>query len=68
MDGVVTLVADWTWKRSGAIVGHHSLVRQVRTAADGYQALVDAHVKLMKAFADVIAESLPADEAPSPLL
>ena len=58
-DGVVTLVADWTWKRSPDIVGHHTLVRQVRTRAAGYDALVSAHIELIGLLADVMAESLP---------
>lgn len=58
-DGVVTLVADWTWRRSRDIVGHHSLVRQVRTRAGGYAALVDAHIELIGGLAAAMAESVP---------
>lgn len=60
-NGVVTLVADWTVRStaSNVPVAHHQLVRQTRTDAAGYDALVRAHLVLAEVLAGAIARSLP---------
>ncbi len=58
--GLVTLVADWTVRvpRENRVIGHHQLVREMRTDADGYDALVRAHLSLAEGLAAAIARSL----------
>lgn len=58
--GRVTLVADWTVRQAAGdrIVGHHQLVRDVLTEADGYDALVRAHLDLAGQLASAIASTV----------
>ncbi|MEQ8861438.1 MAG: PqiC family protein [Pseudomonadales bacterium] len=67
-DGVVRLVADWTLRqpRDNRIVGHHQLVREMHTSADGYDALVRTHLALAEALGAAIARSIGEVDATAP--
>jgi hypothetical protein len=64
LQGRVILAADWQLRdpRSGRVLGRHELVHSTLTDADGYDALVRAHVALLEELSEAIAATLRTTE------
>jgi hypothetical protein len=62
--GRVILVADWQLRdpRSGRVLGRHEFVQSTLTDADGYDALVRAHIALLEQLSGAIAATLRTAE------
>lgn len=62
LQGAVAIAAEWRLRETSTnrMLGRHELVHSTLTTEPGYDALVQAHISLLEALSEAIAESLEA--------